>query len=446
MPHKPRFGAAPAPPAPPVAQASAGWGWGDKLLALVTILVVVAAVTVGILLHFGVVRFGAAAQPEKTESAGAGASTVSTASPAGAGGSTGAGGSLGGSTGAGGSSGVGGPHGGSAGGAAGAPASTREPQPAPCGPKFASATWGDPSHKSIRGRKVTIVGTPAEPCTDPARKTVLDAKPNVYHSAYKLKNEKNGREVYYLSQFSRTDTPAAMSEEDRKAYSKFVAKGAGSVPQPIETGLECELLTGTNPTSATVKEMCEADARCAGYYTSDKAYLEPVMAVAPPGSCLVSWTKLPGDEQPKQTDACTRYMGDASWFKNNHFCVPTCPSDKTGRTNTGLCKDQCMPGWGKSNKTATSTCVPVTEETCPTGWVLERNGNYPSGVCRPKCTGSPEREEDGFCRVNSDRGWSCGKDPGVMTDSYGVTDLGFIGRFGGTHYCRPHAEKLKTHG
>jgi hypothetical protein len=275
---------------------------------------------------------------------------------------------------------------------------------------------------------------------------VLDAKPNVYHSAYKLKNEKNGREVYYLSQFSRTDTPAAMSEEDRKAYTKFVAKGAGSVPQPIQTGLECELLTGTNPTSATVKGMCEADARCAGYYTSDKAYLEPVMAVAPPGSCLVSWTKLPGDEQPKETDACKRYMGDAAWFKEGSFCVPTCPSAQTGRTHTGLCKDQCMPGWGKSNKTATSTCVPVTEETCPTGWVLERNGNYPSGVCRPKCTGSPEREEDGFCRENSDRGWTCGKDPGVMTSSYGVTDLGFIGRFGGTYYCRPHAEKLKAHG
>ena len=437
MPHKPRFGVAPVPPAPPVAQAPAGWGRGDKLLALVTILVVVAALTFGILLHFGVVRFGGAAQPEKTGSA----TGAPTSSPAGAGGSTGA--SNGGSTASTGGAGAG-----------ASAAATREPQPAPCGPKFASATWGDPGHKSIRGRKVAIVGTAAEPCTDPARKTVLDAKPNVYQSAYKLTNEKNGREVYYLSQFSRVDAPAAMSEEDRKAYNKFVAKGAGSVPQPIETGLECELLTGTKPTSATVEAMCAADARCAGYYTSDKAYiprLEPVMAVAPPGSCLVRWAKLPEDEQPKEKDACKRYMGDAAWFTSNSFCVPTCPSDKTGRTHTGLCDRQCMPGWGMSNTRATNTCVPMTEETCPTGWVLERDGDYPSGVCRPKCTGTPAREEDGFCRVDPDRGWSCGKDPGVVTSSYGVQDISLfglisLGSYGGTYYCRPDAEKLKVHG
>ena len=310
-----------------------------------------------------------------------------------------------------------------------------EPQPAPCGPQFASATWGDPGHKSVRGRKVAIVGTGVEDaCTDDARKKALSSKPNVFQSAYKLTNTETGREVYYLSQFPRESTPAAMSEDDRKAYTKFVAKKAGAVAQPVQTGLACELLTGTNPTRSTVAGMCEADPRCVGYYTSDKEYLEPVMAMAPPGTCKVGWAKLPAADQPTETNACTKGMGDAFWFTNGDgFCIPTCP-DEGGRTKTGLCKVcTSMKGWGKSKTTAHDTCVPVTEDTCPTGWVLERNSHYPAGVCRPQCSVATQREEDGFCKFDSVKQWRCENDHGVSMDSYD-----------GNYYCRPSAARLKA--
>jgi hypothetical protein len=283
----------------------------------------------------------------------------------------------------------------------------------------------------------------ADACTDDARQKALSSNQNikktkVFQSAYKLTNTENGRAVYYVSQFPGSDTPAALPEEDRKAYTKFVAKAAGAVPQPVQTGLACELLTGTNPTKDTVAGMCAADGRCVGYYTSDKPYLEPVMAMAPPGNCKLDWAKLPAADQPTETDACTKGMGDAFWFTDNGFCVPTCP-DEGGRTNTGLCKVcTSMKGWGKSSSTAKDTCVPMTEDTCPTGWVIERNGDYPAGVCRPPCS-TGGREEDGFCST------ACEKNKGVSMDGYGGHWWPWpVQQWSGrTWYCRPSAAKLK---
>lgn len=97
---------------------------------------------------------------------------------------------------------------------------------------------------------------------------------------------------------------------------------------------------------------------------------------------------------------------------------------------------------GKSTSAATGTCVPVTEDTCPTGWVLERNSHYHAGVCRPKCSVATQREEDGFCKFDSGKGWTCDKDPGFSRDSYGIGNLGLF-QTGGTYYCRPSAARLK---
>lgn len=74
--------------------------------------------------------------------------------------------------------------------------------------------------------------------------------------------------------------------------------------------------------------------------------------------------------------------------------------------------------------------------------MLERNSHYHAGVCRPKCSVATQREEDGFCKFDSGKGWTCDKDPGFSRDSYGIGNLGLF-QTGGTYYCRPSAARLK---
>ena len=317
--------------------------------------------------------------------------------------------------------------------------------------------------RTIKGCKVDIVG---EPASDEMYKK-MTASQNTqiknqkgYESAFKVEDTaRPNSAVYYLSQFHakpNESRPCAVSKTTRANYRTFTHKKKEikgdhyfEKDKDPTTGHSCELIT---PASANVKTIqdaeaeCKKDARCAGYYTATTnekvpiANMRPVLASAAPGSCNVSWSRLPASDLPKTQDLCARYMGDGVWFGEDGVCYPSCPGDGD-RTHTGLCysvsndsntSDRCMDGWnlstmkdGKYN--AKYTCLPVTEQTCPIGWVLTDDGNYPNtGVCKPVChKGAPQtHEEDGYCNYDDSKGWQCL--PGTTNKKYGSTD-----------YCRP---------
>ena len=292
----------------------------------------------------------------------------------------------------------------------------------------------------MKGRKVALVGSlddGSDACTDEALKKVVETnKDKLFQSAYKLTD--GDKSVYYLSQFVDPNIPSALSEADRKTYSKFVEKKAGAKGKfesevAGTTGLECELITGQDVgTKDKVEAACANDDRCAGYYTSTTAGLGPVMAMAARGKCTLSWMKLA--DQPTETDVCTKFMGDKLWWTYDDSCFPGCQQDG-GRSKTHFCWDKCDKGFGKcSTCPASKTCVPVTEDTCPAGWILERNdAAYPSGVCRPVCQDTTNtrrtdgRESDGYCK-EKDRDCIKGYD---------------YGSYDGNYYCKPKASKIR---
>jgi hypothetical protein len=315
-------------------------------------------------------------------------------------------------------------------GASGNGAAPNGAAPTGCGRKLAdkSLQWGAAgSPASVKGRKAVLVGSGwSDACTDAAEKQAREDNPSaLFQSAYKMTSD--DKSVYYLSQFVDVNLPAALSEADRKSYTKYVAKSGSTFASPVDTarGLECELLVRPAPsTEGEARSACLADARCAGYYKSSTR--EPVLAMAGPGKCTLWWTKLPTADQPQEADVCRKFLGDKLWKTDGEgFCVPECTAD---RTNTDFCT-RCDRGWGKSGTNhASNTCVPVKEETCPTGWELGTDGNYPNGVCRPKCKDTLGREEDGYC----------GEHKGNCIPGYTAK------KYDRHYYCKPNAGLIKN--
>jgi len=359
------------------------------------------------------------------------------------------------------------------------PQATKTPQPQPPPPPpppsistiissstgasgvLANLPWQgvEAAKRTIKGCKVDIVGDPA---SDEMYKKMIASQNTLtqnqkgYESAFKVEDTaRPNSAVYYLSQFHAKPSesrPCAVSKETRAKYRTFAHKKKDikgdhyfEKDKDPTTGHSCELIT---PASANVKTIqdaeaeCKKDARCAGYYTATTnekvpiANMRPVLASAAPSSCNVSWARLPASDWPKTQDSCNRYMGDGVWYGIDGVCEPTCPGDK-GRTWTGLCysvsnnsttSDRCMDGWHLSSmNNAKYTCLPVTEKTCPIGWVLTDDVNYPNtGVCKPVCHkgAAQTREEDGYCHYDDSKGWQCL--PGTGNRKYGSTD-----------YCRP---------
>ena len=320
-----------------------------------------------------------------------------------------------------------------------------------CDPKLSGKAsggpvWGQPAGKSVKGRKVVLVGSLAngsDACTDASVQRVVAAnKDKLFQSAYKMKSEDTDTSIYYLSQFVNSNIPAALTESDRLSYTKFVGKKAGNLFESevaVTSGLECELITGADlSTKDKVEAACANDDRCAGYYTSGTAGLNPVMALAKRGSCTLSWMKLPSADLPTEADVCTKFFGDKAWAKgHNDWCYPNNCGGSGWRTKTGLCKD-CPPGWGKCNSCgASGTCVPLTEDTCPVGWTLQRgDAAYPGGVCRPVCQQTTTgRESDGYCNEKD----------GDCADGYGTSyyGQGSIDAMPYTYFCKPGSGYVK---
>jgi hypothetical protein len=317
-----------------------------------------------------------------------------------------------------------------------------------CETKLADAEWGQAGGASVRGRKVSLVGQlddGSDACTDEAVKKVVERnKDKLFQSAYKMESQ-DGASIYYLSQFVDSKIPAALSEPDRLSYKKFVGKtpgqkgnfeGAADAPG----GLQCELITGQDvSTKDKVETVCSNDDRCVGYYTSSTTGFSPVMAMAANGGCTLSWMKLPSADQPTETDVCTKFMGDKEWHSETAHCAPKgCDSD--ARTNAGYCwkyNPNCAAGFGRCKDCAVwNPCVPVTEEKCPVGWILERTNEYPSGVCKPACHKSAtSREFEGYCEVDRSH-WESTNPPCV--DGY---DVAYTANR--TYCCRPNAAALK---
>jgi hypothetical protein len=313
----------------------------------------------------------------------------------------------------------------------------------------------------LKGCKVSIVGTERDRASDDEFKKVignLNARTGNgkgYESAFKVEDNTdpdNPNSVYYVSQFyskpNESTLPCAVSKQTREKYRNFYEKTADpevyKQHNDTKDGHKCELITeesaklkamSEDSAHTIVRSMCSKDARCKGYYvaadihgTEDKTK-KPVLASAMPGSCKVYWSRLDEKDRPKTQDKCARYMGDGVWYTNTErgFCEPTCPGDN-GRTRTELCKNVCLAGWGKSNTVARDSCVPMSEDTCPIGWVLTDDSNYlPSGVCRPPCLkgAQQERDHDGFCKYDTGRGWTC--IPGTRDEKYTNTEI-----------CRPY--------
>jgi hypothetical protein len=345
---------------------------------------------------------------------------------------------------------------------------TRPVRPVTPKPKstLIDAAWKNVDPATVKGCKVSIVGTERDRASDDAFKKVIgnyNSRPAAqngkgYESAFKVEDNTdpgNPNSVYYLSQFyskpNESNLPCAVSKQTREKYRKFYEKTTGpdvyKQHKDTKDGHKCELITGESaklkPMEAdgdhtNVRSMCSKDARCKGYYvaadirgTEDKT-MKPVLASAVPGSCKVYWSRLDEKDRPKTQDKCARYMGDGVWFKDGDVCYPTCPGNK-GRHWTGLCysvandsnsNDKCMDGWHlSSTSTEKYACVPVTEDACPIGWVLTADGNYPTtGVCRPPClTTAQSRDPSGYCHYNQDRGWTCL--PGTTHYRDGVTDI-----------------------
>jgi hypothetical protein len=314
----------------------------------------------------------------------------------------------------------------------------------------------------VKGCKVSIVGTERDRASDDVFKKVIgnyNSRPATengkgYESAFKVEDNTdpdNPNSVYYLSQFyakpNESTLPCAVSKQTREKYRNFYEKTTDpkvyKQHNDTKDGHKCELITeesaklkamSEDSVHTNVRDVCSKDTRCKGYYvaadttgTEDKT-MKPVLASAVPGSCKVYWSRLDEKDRPKTQDKCARYMGDGTWFTNTKsFCEPTCPGDK-GRTPTGLCKNECLAGWGISGSTAGESCVPRSEDACPIGWVLTENSHYnPTGVCRPPCLKGEQQERDeyGFCKYDTSRGWTC--IPGTRHEKYHSTDI-----------CRPH--------
>ncbi|NDC42478.1 MAG: hypothetical protein EBZ77_13180, partial [Chitinophagia bacterium] len=331
--------------------------------------------------------------------------------------------------------------------------------------------WTTVESKTVKGCKATVVGTSLDPGSDEMYRAVLATRNTPtqvttnrkggFESAFKVEDTTDpSKTVYYLSQFhtkpDKVQFPCAVSEKARKKYNDFYTKKRDGDTVYYEKysndlptlGHACELITldSANVTKVTEAEAaCSKDARCAGYYVAtDQKGAElvgtrPVLASALPDSCTVSWARVPDTDMPKTTDLCNRYMGDGVWDDDgSNNCQPICAGDK-GRTNTNLCKsfandskssDRCLDGWILSNGgKANHTCLPVTEASCPIGWVLTEDDYYPgTGVCKPPCVkgAAQEREEDGFCKEDSDqsKGWTCfpGTRHTYYRDIHGKTD------------------------
>jgi hypothetical protein len=317
----------------------------------------------------------------------------------------------------------------------------------------------------LKGCKVSIVGTELDRASDDAYKKVIGnfnsrtGNGKGYESAFKVEDNTdpdNPNSVYYLSQFyaqpNDSTMPCAVSKQTREKYRKFYEKTTDP-KQPYKQhtdkkdGHRCELITEESAKLKPIKEdaghnnvrdVCSNDTRCKGYYVAEDVNgkqedtMKPVLASAVPGSCKVYWSRLDEKDRPITQDKCARYMGDGVWYTAGDVCEPTCPGDK-GRTWTGLCKNECLAGWGISGSTAGESCVPRSEDACPIGWVLTDNSHYnPTGVCRPPCLkgAQQERDEDGFCKYDDDatEGWTC--IPGTTHKRYGTwykTDI-----------CRPY--------
>jgi hypothetical protein len=330
--------------------------------------------------------------------------------------------------------------------------------------KLIDAAWTNVDPATLKGCKVSIVGTEMDRASDDAFNTVIrkyNTRPATvngkgYESAFKVEDNTdpdNPNSVYYVSQFymkpNESTLPCAVSKQTREKYRKFYEKTTDP-KQPYKQhtdkkdGHKCELITEESAKLKAMSEdgdhnnvriMCSKDARCKGYYVAADVYgaedktMKPVLASAVPGSCKVYWSRLDEKDRPKTQDKCNRYMGDGVWYTNTDrgFCEPTCPGDN-GRTHTGLCKIDCLAGWGKSNTIARDSCVPMREDECPIGWVLTDDSNYrPSGVCRPPCLkgAQQERDHDGFCKYDTGRGWTC--IPGTRDEKYTNTEI-----------CRPY--------
>lgn len=434
MPRRPRFGAvAPYPyaMAQHVAPPSGGWSGLDVLFAILAVLSVLGAVGAGI--YFGLFHNKDTAKAKDA----LGGATTAPAPP-------------------------GTPP-------PGAPPAPGAPPPTPvgagasgsgktCGTKLSGKVsggpaWGQPAGKSVKGRKVALVGSfvdGSDACTDASVQRVVAAnKDKLFQSVYKMRSEDTDTSVYYLSQFVDHALPAALTDADRLSYKTFVEKKAGKgqfeSAVAVTTGLECELITGADlSTKEKVETACANDDRCAGYYTSGTAGLHPVMALASRGNCTLSWMKLASADLPTETDVCRKFLGDTAWAqKHNGWCFPNA-CDHSSSTWGGMCKD-CPPGWGKcDNCTAKATCVPLTEDTCPVGWALYRgDSDYPGGVCKPVCDGPGQkgavREWDGFCADYTEANLSC-------ADGYGKSYHGTVGYNSAPwiNYCRPGSGAIKA--
>ena len=332
--------------------------------------------------------------------------------------------------------------------------------------KLIDAAWTNVDPATLKGCKVSIVGTEMDRASDDAFNTVIrtyNSRPATvngkgYESAFKVEDNTdpdNPNSVYYVSQFyskpNESTLPCAVSKQTREKYRNFYEKTTDPTVYKQHTdkkdGHKCELITeesaklkamSEDSAHYNVRSMCSKDARCKGYYVAadihgkEDTTMKPVLASAVPGSCKVYWSRLDEKDRPKTQDKCARYMGDGVWFKDGNFCDPTCPGNK-GRHWTGLCysvandsnsNDKCMDGWHlSSTSTEKYACVPVTEDACPIGWVLTADGNYPTtGVCRPPClTTAQSRDPSGYCHYNGDRGWTCL--PGTTHFNSGRTDI-----------------------
>jgi hypothetical protein len=344
-----------------------------------------------------------------------------------------------------------------------APAANITTRPVPKS-KLIDAAWTNVDPATLKGCKVSIVGTEMDRASDDAFNTVIrtyNSRPATengkgYESAFKVEDNTdpdNPNSVYYVSQFytkpNESTLPCAVSKQTREKYRNFYEKTTDpkvyKQHADKKDGHKCELITeesaklkamSEDSAHYNVRSMCSKDARCKGYYvaadTTGTPYktMKPVLASAVPGACKVYWSRLDEKDRPKTQDKCARYMGDGTWYTNTQsFCEPTCPGDK-GRTPTGLCKNECLAGWGISGSTAGESCVPRSEDACPIGWVLTENSHYnPTGVCRPPCLKDTqqERDEDGFCKYDDDasEGWTCL--PGTRHEKYHRTDI-----------CRPY--------
>jgi hypothetical protein len=347
--------------------------------------------------------------------------------------------------------------------------------------KLIDAAWTNVDPATLKGCKVSIVGTEIDRASDEAFQKVIgkyNTRPATvngkgYESAFKVEDNTdpdNPNSVYYVSQFyakpNESTLPCAVSKQTREKYRNFYEKTTDKVYKrhnDKKDGHKCELITeesaklkpmSEDSVHTNVRDVCSKDARCKGYYVAadingaeDKT-MKPVLASAVPGSCKVYWSRLDEKDRPKTQDKCNRYMGDGVWFKDGNFCDPSCPGNG-GRDWTGLCysvandsnsNDKCMDGWILAKNGVSDpwphrfkhSCVPVTENECPIGWVLTADGNYDSeGVCRPPClTTSQSRDPTGYCHYNEDKGWTCL--PGTTHFKSGRTDI-----------CRPSPHDYK---